>query len=296
MLKNKVECVCDTKDQLGESPIWVEEKNSIFWVDIKRSIIHKLNIKNNIHTSWSFSDSIESIGCIAHIKNNKFVAGTKNGFKFIDLNTNELSHIANPEEDLKNNRFNDGKCDNQGRFYAGTMNDFNNAPTGSFYILYNDLTYKKIDGSYEVTNGPAFSNDYKKIYFTDTRQGKIYSANLNSDGTIKEKKLFISISPKEGNPDGMTLDEEGYIWVAIFGGSCVNRYNKKGKLVDKIELPTSCITSCVFGGDNLDVLFITTASFKLTKEQEVNEPQAGSLFKIDLKIRGNKTNKFIHKV
>ena len=94
----------------------------------------------------------------------------------------------------------------------------------------------------------------------------------------------------------MTLDEEGYIWVAIFGGSCVNRYNKKGKLVDKIELPTSCITSCVFGGENFDVLFITTASFKLTKEQKVNEPQAGSLFKIDLKIRGNKTNKFIHKV
>ena len=258
MLNYKVECVCDTKDLLGESPIWVEEENAIFWVDIKRSIIHKLNIKNNIHTSWTFNKLIESIGCIAHIKNNKFVAGTKSGFKFIDLNTNELTHIVNPEDDLKNNRFNDGKCDNQGRFYAGTMNDVDSAPTGNFYILYNDLTYKKIDEGYEVTNGPAFSNDYKKIYFTDTRQGKIYISDLNSDGTIKEKKLFISISSNEGRPDGMTFDKEGFLWVAIFGGSCVNRYNKEGKLVDKIKLPTSCITSCIFGDDNLDTLFITS--------------------------------------
>ena len=287
-----VECAYNSKDDLGESPIWIEEQNSIFWVDIKKCIIHRLNSESNIHSSWAFN---EQIGCIAHINQNKFVAGTKNGFKFIDLNTNELTNIINPEPNLKNNRFNDGKCDNLGRFYAGTMNDIYNEPTGSFYILYNDLTYKKIDEGYEVTNGPAFSNDYKKIYFTDTREGKIYFSDLNNDGTIKQKKLFISISAKEGRPDGMTFDNEGFLWVAIFGGSCVNRYNSEGKLVDKIELPVSCITSCVFGGKNFNELFITTASFKLSDKEKIKESKAGSLFKVNLKIQGNKTKKFIKK-
>ena len=96
-----VECAYNSKDDLGESPIWIEEQNSIFWVDIKKCIIHRLNSESNIHSSWAFN---EQIGCIAHINQNKFVAGTKNGFKFIDLSTNELTNIINPEPNLKNNR------------------------------------------------------------------------------------------------------------------------------------------------------------------------------------------------
>ena len=94
----------------------------------------------------------------------------------------------------------------------------------------------------------------------------------------------------------MTVDNEGFLWVAIFGGSCVNKYNKDGKVIDKIILPVSCITSCVFGGENLNILFITTASFKLNKKQNIKEPYAGSLFKVNLKSKGSKTNKFVHKL
>ena len=288
---HRVKCISDTKDELGESPIWVEEEHSIYWVDIKRSLIHKLDTLNNHKSSWTFN---ESIGCISHISENLFIAGTKNGFKFANLESNQLIPIVDPEPDYKNNRFNDGKCDNKGRFYAGTMNDDDDdKPTGSFYIFYNDLTYKKFDEGYIITNGPAFSPDGSLIYFTDTRKGEVYVSNLNDDGTLIEKKLFISIPPNEGKPDGMTVDEEGYIWIALFGGSCVNRYNKQGKKVDTIQMPVSCITSCVFGGENLDTLFITTASFKLNNQEKNNEPHAGSLFKIKLDIKGNKTNKFI---
>ena len=285
-----VECISDTKDKLGESPIWIEEQNSIYWVDIKRFLIHKLDTTTNQNTSWQFN---ESIGSIAHINEEFFIAGTQNGFKFVNLKSNTLTSIVDPEPEYKNNRFNDGKCDNKGRFYAGTMNEIDNKPTGSFYIFYNDLTYKKFDEEYIITNGPAFSPDGSIIYFTDTRKGEIYTSNLNDDGTLIEKKLFISIPSNEGKPDGMTVDEEGFIWVAIFGGSCVNRYDKQGKKVDSIEMPVSCITSCVFGGENLDTLFITSASFKLNDLQKNNEPQAGSLFKTKLNIKGNKTNKFI---
>ena len=285
-----VECLSDTRDKLGESPIWVEEESSIYWVDIKRFLIHKLDTKNNHKTSWKFN---EAIGCIAYIKMNLFIAGTQFGFKFANLETNKLIPIVDPEPDYKNNRFNDGKCDNKGRFYAGSMNDVDNEPTGSFYILYNDLTYKKIDEGYEITNGPAFSYDGKKIYFTDTRKGEIYVSDLNEDGTLIEKKLFISIPTNEGKPDGMTIDQEGCIWVALFGGSCINRYNQQGVKIDTIQMPVSCITSCVFGGKNLDILFITTSSHKLSDQQKINEQQAGSLFKTKLDIAGHKTNKFI---
>jgi len=287
---HSVECLSDTKDKLGESPIWVEEENSIYWVDIKRFLIHKFDTKNNNKTSWQFN---ESIGCIAYIKKNLFIAGTQFGFKFANLESNQLIPIVDPEPDYKNNRFNDGKCDNKGRFYAGSMNDVNNEPTGSFYILYNDLTYRKFDEGYEITNGPAFSSDGKKIYFTDTRKGEIYVSNLNEAGTLIEKKLFISIPANEGKPDGMTIDQEGCIWVAIFGGSCVNRYNQQGVKIDTIKMPVSCVTSCVFGGENLDILFITTSSHKLNDQEKIKEQLAGSLFKTKLDIGGYKTNKFI---
>ena len=160
-------------------------------------------------------------------------------------------------------------------------------------MLNTDLNLKKIDEGYTITNGPTFSNNYKKIYLTDTLEGKIYLADLNEDGTIKEKKLFISIPPNDGMPDGMTVDKEGFLWVAIFGGSCVNKYNNDGQIVDKIILPVSCITSCVFGGRDLDILFITSASFKLNKNEMKSEPLAGSLFKVKTNSKGNKTNKFL---
>ena len=290
MKKHVVRCVCSTRDLLGESPTWLKEQNSLYWVDIKRCLIHKINFHNNKESSWQFN---EQLGCIAHYKDNIFIAGTKRGFMFVDLTTNELIPIINPEKTLINNRFNDGKCDTLGRFYAGTMNDQDNKPTGSFYILYNDLICKKIDSGYIVSNGPTFSPDYRKIYLTDTRKGEIYCSDIKDDGTLFNKKILITIPQNEGRPDGMTVDEEGYLWIALFGGSCVNRYNTLGKKVEQIKLPVSCVTSCVFGGQNLNLLFITTASFKLSAEQKNNEPEAGSLFCVKLETKGLKTNKFI---
>ena len=282
-------CLYESKDELGESPVWVEEENSIYWVDIKRFLIHKLNIINFDKKIWEFD---EPITCLAHYNKKIFVAGTKSGFKFINLRNNELKFIIDPEKNLANNRFNDGKCDNKGRFYAGTMNENNLEPTGCFYILYEDLSFKKIDEGYIITNGPAFSPDYKKIYLTDSVKGKIFVSNINENGSFNEKKLFISISPDQGKPDGMTVDEEGFLWVALFGGSCVNRYSIDGKKVDEIKLPASCITSCTFGGSDLSTLFITSSAFKLTVEEKNKEPLAGSLFSAKLKVKGKKTNKF----
>lgn len=285
----KYKCLYESKDELGESPVWVEEENSIYWVDIKRFLIHKLNIINFDKKIWEFD---EPITCLAHYNKKIFIAGTKNGFKFINLENKEVKFITDPEKNIANNRFNDGKCDSKGRFYAGTMNENNLEPTGCFYILYGDLSFKKIDGGYVITNGPAFCPDYKKIYLTDSANGKIFVSYINEDGTLSDKKIFISISPEQGKPDGMTVDEEGFLWVSLFGGSCVNRYNAQGKKVDEIMLPAKCITSCTFGGEDLSTLFITSSRYKLKVEEKNKEPLAGSLFSAKLKVKGKKTNKF----
>jgi len=284
----KYKCLYESKDELGESPVWVEEENSIYWVDIKRFFIHKLNIINFDKKVWKFD---EPISCLAHCNNKIFIAGTKSGFKFINLENKEIKFIVDPEKKISNNRFNDGKCDNRGRFYAGTMNEFNLKPTGCFYILYGDLSYKKIDEGFVITNGPAFSPDYKKIYLTDSVNGKIFVSSIKGDGTLKNKKIFISIPSEQGKPDGMTVDEDGFLWVSLFGGSCVNRYNVYGEKVDEIKLPATCITSCTFGGKDLKTLFITSSRFKLKVEEKRKEPLAGSLFSVKLKVKGKKTNK-----
>ncbi|PPR46719.1 MAG: L-arabinolactonase [Alphaproteobacteria bacterium MarineAlpha5_Bin9] len=290
MNQKKVKLLFNSKDILGESPIWVEEHNSLYWIDIKRKLIHKYNIRNKQKKTWCFN---QTITCIAHIKKNLFIIGSKNGLKIVNLINKKITNIFNPEKNLPNNRLNDGKCDNKGRFFVGSMNEINNKKTGSLYLLDNDLKCKKIIGGFIISNGPTFSPDYKKIYFSETRLGKIYVANLNSDGSISNKKLFIKIPISEGKPDGMTTDNKGNIFVAIIYGSKINKYNKNGKKIDTIKLPISCPTSCVFGGKKFDILFITSASHKLSNKQKMIEPLWGSVLKIKLKTNGLKTNKFI---
>ena len=291
MAKYEIENFYKSENELGEGPIWVEEHNSIYWVDIKKFQIYKIDISTKKLKSWKFN---ESISCLAHIKNNEFVAGTKSGFQFVDLDTNKLIKIFNPEKNIITNRFNDGKCDQKGNFYAGTMNDVDNKPTGKFYILDNYLKLKIFDSGYEVTNGPAFTLDYKKIYFTSTRERKIFISDLDFKGNMVNKRLFIKIPDEEGKPDGMTIDSRGNLWVALFGGGCLNCYNNKGKKINTIFLPVSCPTSCVFGGKNLDELYVTSASFRLTKKEKIEEKLAGNLFRIKMETKGLKTNKFVN--
>lgn len=282
-------CLCRSNDKLGESPLWIDEEESIYWVDIENCLINKYDLRISSKKTWKFN---EQIGSLAEYKKNIFVAATSNGFNFIDLKKNEIIPIIDPEIKLSNNRFNDGKCDSKGRFYAGSMNKTGENLSGSFYILYNNLSFKKIDENYITTNGPAFSPDNKYIYLTDTKKGIIYIATMDEDGLLNNKKEFININVSDGRPDGMAVDKNGNLWVALFGGSKVNCYDNQGKKVDEVVLPVSCVTSCAFGGKKFNTLFITTSSHKLSNEDKLKQPLAGSLFSIDLKISGIKVNKF----
>lgn len=273
----QIEVVAEHKCLLGEGPLWDAKRKVICWIDILQGHIHEYSLAKNTHRTIR---AHQMIGAVALRTNGNFLAALQNGFGFIDRQSGEVSMIANPEAHLTNNRFNDGKCDPAGRFVAGTMSFSEEPQAGNVYVLENDLSVsKKIEGV-TVSNGMAWSSDHKTFYYIDTPTSKVWAYDYDkTTGYIKNKKMAIKVPEQDGYPDGMTIDHEGMLWIGHWDGWQVSRWNPAtGRKLQHIKLPVACVTSCTFGGENLDDLYITTASTGLTGEQLQKQPLAGSLF------------------
>jgi sugar lactone lactonase YvrE len=286
---NPARCVWPAGALLGEGPVWIEAEQSLYWVDVKAPAVHRFVPESGERRSWPMP---EQIGSLVPRRGGGFVAGMKSGFAFVDLEANRIDYIANPEADLPGNRFNDGKCDAHGRFWAGTMDDGEQLATGALYRLDPDRSWRRMDSGYSITNGPAFSPDGALLYHTDTLKRTIYAFDLSPGGEISNKRTFIQIPAEQGYPDGMTVDSEGCIWLAHYGGWRVTRFTPEGRGERVIELPVAQVTCCGFGGPRLDRLFITTAAKQLTSEALARQPLAGGLFAIDVGIQGLPANRF----
>ncbi|MBC8158696.1 MAG: SMP-30/gluconolactonase/LRE family protein, partial [Alphaproteobacteria bacterium] len=184
-------------------------------------------------------------------------------------------------------RFNDAKADGQGRLWAGTMDDTESGDnSGVLYRLDADRSWRAMDHGYGVTNGPAFGIDGKTMYHTDSPARTIYAFDVDDAGQISNKRVFIKFTEEDGYPDGMTMDAQGYLWVAHYRGWRVSRFSPDGQLDRAIALPVAQVTSCVFGGPNLDTLYVTTATQTLGEDERQGQPLAGGLFEIAVGIRG----------
>ena len=190
--------------------------------------------------------------------------------------------ISNPEPHLPGNRFNDGKCDPAGRFWAGTMSHTDEPEKGSLYLLDKDLSVTQKIENVSISNGLAWSPDQNTFYYIDTPTKKVAAFHFDkTNGNIENKRYVIQFSNNEGTPDGMTIDSEGMLWIAHWDGWQISRWNPAtGEKIKTILLPVSRVTSCCFGGKNLDDLYITSASTGLSDDQLRKEPLAGSLFVI----------------
>ncbi|HZG45679.1 MAG TPA: SMP-30/gluconolactonase/LRE family protein, partial [Allosphingosinicella sp.] len=186
--------------------------------------------------------------------------------------------IADPEPDLPANRFNDGKVDRAGRFWAGTMDRHERDASGSLYRLDPDRSWTRIDSGYRVTNGPAFSRDGRTMYHTDSARQTVYAFDLAEDGSPSNRRVHLHFGEGDGYPDGMTVDAEDCLWIAFWDGWCVRRFSPAGQRLAELRVPAQRPTSCAFGGPDLDQLFITTASRDLTAEERARQPCAGGLF------------------
>jgi len=212
----------------------------------------------------------------------------QNGIYALDITTGSKKLIVNPEKDLPNNRFNDGKCDPSGRFWAGTMSTIDEKKVGSLYRLNADSTIHKMVENVSISNGIVWSKEKTKMYYIDTPTQKVMAYDYNNKtGDISNAEVAVDIPTELGSPDGMTIDGNGNLWIALWGGNAVGCWNPEtGKLVTKVQVPAKNVTSCAFGDDDLGTLYITTAREDNSPEELEKYPYSGGVFKIRPGVRG----------
>lgn len=275
-----IECVVDSKSKVGEGAVWDDRNNVLWWVDIPVGLIHRYDPESNNNKSFEFG---EPVGCLSVREQGGLLLAAKSGFWFFDPDTGTRQHIADPESHLPNNRFNDGTTDMQGRFWAGTMQDGEGTkePSGSFYRLDPDLTITAWRDQFFITNGSAFSLDGRTFYFSDTEDSvrTIWASDYDIEtGLPSEPKVFFDTNEVSGLPDGGTIDADGCYWQAGVTGWQVYRIDPLGNLLATIDLPIELPSKPMFGGKNLDTLYITSISTGVTKGSD--QPLAGGLFAI----------------
>ncbi len=277
-----VTCVADVAAILGEGPVWVARDAALYWLDIKGRKIFRLDDTGAV-TQW---ETPLRVGSIAPRASGGFIAGTDRGFATFDPVSGRLDLLFNPEPDRPGNRFNDGKVDRAGRFWAGTMDDSESAAAGALYRLDSAGTATRIDDGYRVTNGPAFSPDGRRMYHNDSARQVTYAFDLDADGSASNRREFIRFGQGDGYPDGMTVDAEGGLWIAFWDGWCVRRFSPGGELIATIDVPAQRPTSCTFGGPRLDRLYISSARIGLDAQAMAQQPCAGGLFLVSPGVRG----------
>lgn len=263
--------------ELGESPVWDAANNRIYWVDILNGTLHWYNESDLTTEQFAIG---QEIGAVALAGDHRLVAALKNGFYLIDPEEKSILTIAETEAGIITNRFNDGKCDPAGRFWAGSMSVIGEPDAGTLYMLdHGGQVFERI-GKVGCSNGLAWSPDCTMFYFIDTLSCQVVAYDFDVEsGAIWNRRSIIYFNPAEGLPDGMTIDSEGMLWIAMWNGSNVSRYNPStGQLLSRIMLPVSQVTSCTFGGPALSDLYITTARTGLSDRELGQEPLAGSLF------------------
>jgi sugar lactone lactonase YvrE len=219
------------------------------------------------------------------------VVALEHGFHFLDWETEKLTLIADPETEMENNRFNDGKCDEAGRCLAGSLS-FEEQPLAALYCLDVDQTVRKLVDGVTCSNGISWSPDGRTMYYIDSPTKRVVAYDYEvASGALSDQRTVVTIPEDGGVPDGMSVDVEGMIWVAQWGGWQVSRWNPQtGEQLSSIALPVAQVTSCTFGGPNLDEMYITTAHIGQTANELAKQPKAGGIFHIKLSIAGLPTN------
>jgi sugar lactone lactonase YvrE len=262
--------------------VWVAREAALYWLDIKGRKIFRLSDSGE-RQEWA---TPFRVGSLAPRSSGGFIAGTEDGIAAIDLDAGRFEIVARPEEHLPNNRFNDGKVDRRGRFWAGSMDDLERDSSGTLYRVDPDLSCAVIDQNYKVTNGPAFSPDGRLMYHNDSALQVTYVFDVDDDGNATGRRQFLQFQEGDGYPDGMTVDADGCLWIAFWDGWCVRRFSSGGEWLQTIEVPVARPTSCAFGGDNLDRLYISSASIGLDEDALAMQPNAGGLFMVSPNARG----------
>ena len=284
------EVALDCRCQLGEGPIWDDRIGRLLFVDINGHAIHTFDPVSRAHDVAGCGEYVSAIALAA---NGGYLITLQHDIAWFD--GARVGERPLTVEAGRQTRFNDGYVDPRGRFWAGTMSLVREQGQGALYRI--DMNpgpwVTRMLAPVTTSNGIDWSNDGRTMYFVDTGLRRIDRFDFDLEtGACSNRTTFVAIPEAEGKPDGLVLDEEDCIWVALYQGGAVRRYAPDGRLLQEIRLPVSCVTKPAFGGANLDELYITTARAALSPEQREREPHAGSLFVARPGVRGRRPNRF----
>lgn len=267
---------------LGEGPLWNAKEQAIYWVDIDAKKIQRYYPATK---KYEIFELPKKVCLMAFRSKGGMILGAEDGFYFWDPSTDKFDFISHPEKGKTEARFNDGKVDRKGRLWAGTMTY--QGASSSLYRMNADLDVRQMESGITISNGVGWSPDNKTMYFVDSIRYVIYAYDFDFEkGAISSRRPFVQLTESFGIPDGLTVDSEGHVWVAIYGGWKVMRYDPSGKVSAEIAFPVSKPSSCMFGGKNYDELYVTTISDGLTAEDKLKQPMAGDLFMIKTDVKG----------
>jgi D-xylonolactonase len=275
-------CVWPVYAELGEGPVWQAAENAVYFVDIKGRHIHRLMVSTGQTQTWKAPDQP---GFIAPVAEHAFVCGLPDGLYRFDADSGQFSKLKDVETHLPGNRLNDGCVDATGHLWFGSMDDSEQEPSGTLYRVNDDGEVVPQDDDYVITNGPALSPDGRTLYHGDTMRRVVYAFDVSEDGTLSRKRIFATISG-DGYPDGMAVDAQGFVWIALFGGWRIERYSPDGKLVEQVPFPCANVTKLAFGGDDLQTVYVSTAWKGLSAAERQRQPQAGGLFSFRSPVPG----------
>jgi sugar lactone lactonase YvrE len=281
----EIEIVASAHALLGEGSYWDPEKKVLYWVDIEAGrlfIFHPRTCENRVFEIG------EKIGTVVPKKSGGLLLALENSLAEFLPETGALRKLLPLEEDIPENRSNDGKCDPAGRFWVGSMAPDEKPGGASLYRVDKDYSVRRVLSGVTISNGLVWNRDATRMYYIDTPTRQVFTFDYRLDtAEIANRRICFELPPGRGSPDGMTIDDEGMLWVAQFGGWGVSRWDPEtGRMVQYIGMPAKNITSCAFGGDHLDELYVTSARILNTERELTQQPQAGNLFRVRAGARG----------
>lgn len=286
-----VNCVSHARTDCGEGPVWCAETKRLWWVDITGCRLHCYDPAAGSDSAW---DMPEEIGAVVLRRKGGLLLTLQSGFAFFDPRNGRLDRLFDPHAADAATWMNDANCDREGRVWAGTYHiEMPRQPRGALFRLNPDLTCHQVASGFGCPNGPDWSPDSRTMYLGDSSIGRIYAFDFDLEsGSISNQRIFSEIPPHLGRPDGLTVDAEGFIWCGHADGWQLTRFAPDGTIDQVLPMPVQVVTNCAFAGDDLDVMYITTARWGVPPEALARQPLAGNLFAARPGVRGLLPNRF----